>query len=396
MAVIDIKNATIKLRDGTEPVANTLEIKVGEGNLTYTETKNREYILDRGLIDSVRDGDEEPMELSFDLLWEEVIASNGGTLKPEEALKKIAGAAAWTSSDPDACQPYAVDVELELDANCLDVQEREILTFPDYRYESLPHDVRAGTISSSGSCNATVAIIEHAVAAKVAAAFDGANTEWLEATDNAIFPVGAAASFDFWFRAEGVAGNQALMTKWDDGTEEWAIHLVADKLRIDIAAAAPAGLGVNYEQSTTDFLADTWYHIVITYAAGVVLIYVNGVLDAGSTTTGTIPVVITDTVTVVQLGAGVDMDGAGDRYEFTGRLAEAFMYGTTILQASVTAIYNNGLGLLYANRAAAEAATIGWDLGELSGTRVAAVGAVNLTDNATVLYDNGIRVRLQG
>lgn len=396
MAVIDIKNATIKLRDGSEPVAKTLEIKVGEGNLTYTETKNREYILDRGKIDSVRDGDEEPMELSFDLLWEEIIASNGATLKPEEALKNIAGAADWVSSDPDTCQPYAVDVELELDANCLEDKEREIITFPDFRYETLPHDVRAGSISVTGSCNAETAIIEHAVAAKAAAAFDAANSEWLEAADNAVFPVGASASWDFWFYAEGVTGNQALVTKWDDGVEEWAIYLAGNKLRVDIGAAAPAGLGTNYEESTIDFVADTWYHIAVTYSAGTVLIYVNGVLDAGSTTTGTIPVTITDTVTVVQLGAMVDADGVGDRYFFTGRLAECFMYSSVITAGNVTNIYNNGLGLLYANRAAAEAATIGWDLGELSGTRVAAVGNVNLTDNGTVLYDNGIRVKLQG
>jgi hypothetical protein len=46
-AQIDLKNVTIKIVDGATP-ANELEIKIGEGNLTYSEKVNRQYIKDRG------------------------------------------------------------------------------------------------------------------------------------------------------------------------------------------------------------------------------------------------------------------------------------------------------------------------------------------------------------
>lgn len=405
MAVIDIKQATIKLRDGSTPAANQLEIKLGEGNLTYTETRNREYILDRGRIDSVRDGDEEPMELNFDGMWEEIMSSNGQPLKPEEALKKIAGAASWVSSDPDTCQPYAVDVELETDAECLTDKEREIITFPDFRYESIPHDTRAGTVSFSGSCNTTQAIIEHAAAAKNAAAFNGLNDEYLEAADNAIFPVTTTITWELWIYPETVTGQQGLITKWDDGVEEWAIYLEGSKVRVDVGAAAPAGLGVNYEQSSVDIVAKTWTSLFVTYSAGTVAIWIDGVEDTGSTTTGTIPVTITDTATVVRLGNFVDADGLGATSAYTGRLAEVFIYDAVLAAGVITSLFNEqlqdlgkGLGKAYADRTTAEKAdvAIGWDLGETSGTRVAAVGGVNLTDNNTVLYDNGIRVKLAG
>ena len=65
-AQIDLKKATVWLKDGATP-QNTLEIKVGEGNLTYSEKVNREYTLNRGILDKVRDGDQTPMDVSFDL-----------------------------------------------------------------------------------------------------------------------------------------------------------------------------------------------------------------------------------------------------------------------------------------------------------------------------------------
>jgi hypothetical protein len=392
MAVIDIKNAAVSLRDGSAPVANTLEIKVGEGNITYSETVNREYILDRGRIDSVRNGDEAPMDVTFALMWEEIVASAGQTLKPEEALKRFAGAASWISSDPDTCQPFALDVELEVDAQCLTTKEREYITFPDFRYESLEHDVRAGSISVTGKCNALFPVIEHAVAAKLAAAFDAANTQFLSAVDAAVFPTGAAAGMSFWFRAEGVVGNQALVTKWEDTTaEEWAVHLVADKLRFDVGAVAPAGLGVNYEESSIDFVADTWYHIALTYAAGVVAIYVDGVLDASSTTTGTIPTTIADTAAEFRVGA---FETAAAEEYFTGRIAELMLYSIAFAAGIATSLYNTGLGKTYANMSTAEKTSLvaAWDLGETGGTRVASIGGSNLTDNGTVLANSGIRV----
>lgn len=149
---IDLKDTTIKIKDGG---SEEIEIKIGEGNLTYTESRNMEYTLDKGILDEVREGDEVPMDISFDFVWEFITGTTGtaGVPSVEDALKNINKAAAWVSSDADACRPYAVDLELFHKPDCAG-EDLEISTFPDFRYEELAHDLREGTIACSGRCNA--------------------------------------------------------------------------------------------------------------------------------------------------------------------------------------------------------------------------------------------------
>lgn len=155
MAQIDLKLATITIRDGADP-ANYLEIRIGEGNLTWTERVEREYTLDRGRLDEIRNGDETPMEVSMDFLWEYYRGApgTGEPPTPVDALKKAGNAASWISSDSDACRPYAVDIQVEYDPEC-GTGNTETILLPDFRYEELSFDLREGTIACSGSCNAT-------------------------------------------------------------------------------------------------------------------------------------------------------------------------------------------------------------------------------------------------
>lgn len=150
-AVIDMKEVTIKLLDGSG-TPNELEIECGEGNFTWTEKIEREYRLNRGILDEVRDGDQQPVEISFDVKYEYIKGTTGTTAVPtvEDFLKQINAAAAYVSADADLCAPYAVDLTLLNTPGC---GENETLTFADFRYETLEHDVRAGTISCSGRAN---------------------------------------------------------------------------------------------------------------------------------------------------------------------------------------------------------------------------------------------------
>jgi len=152
MAQIDLKNATIKIKDGG---ANELTIKIGEGNLTWTEKKPRKYVKNRGNLDTVVDEDQEPVELRFDLVWEFLKASSGGTPTPHDAIKQRREASGWASTDSDACAPYAVDIELTHTVPCTDSTEDETITFSDFRWETLEQDLRNGTLSVSGMCNIT-------------------------------------------------------------------------------------------------------------------------------------------------------------------------------------------------------------------------------------------------
>jgi hypothetical protein len=155
MAQIDLKRATLKVKDGG---SNEIEVTIGEGNLTYTERKTIEYTPDRGVLDEVKEGDEVPMEIRLDFVWEYITSrSSGATPSIEDALKNIGGAAGWASTDADACRPYAVDIEILYQPTPSTCGDQETITLPDFRYEQLDHDLRAGTISCTGRCNATTA-----------------------------------------------------------------------------------------------------------------------------------------------------------------------------------------------------------------------------------------------
>lgn len=148
------------------PVANNavitwlphqLAVDIGEGNCTYDENRNMEYKLNRGVLDTVREGDEQPMDVKIDANWEFLRSVSGEDVTIEEALKATGRASTWVTSSSDACEPYAVNLIIDYQPSC--GSNREIITLPDYRYEKLSHDPKAGTISTSGKCNAKQATV---------------------------------------------------------------------------------------------------------------------------------------------------------------------------------------------------------------------------------------------
>jgi len=133
-----------------------VEVKIGDGNLTYTENVELEYELDRGVLDSVKKGDEQPLEVTIDFIYEFVTTGTGEAITPVDALKGIRGAAEFTSSSTDACEPFAVDLEINHDpGTCGGLVETELTLFPDFRYDSLEFDLDEAAISTTGRCNAT-------------------------------------------------------------------------------------------------------------------------------------------------------------------------------------------------------------------------------------------------
>jgi hypothetical protein len=138
-----------------------IEIKIGDGNLTYTENTEYEYLLDRGDLDTVREGNEVPMDVSMEFVYEFVRTGTSEAVTPVDALKGVGGAADWSSSSADPCEPYCVDVEIEHDPPC-GTAEREITLFPEFRRDSLEFDLSAATIACQGRCNATEPTITRA------------------------------------------------------------------------------------------------------------------------------------------------------------------------------------------------------------------------------------------
>jgi hypothetical protein len=144
--------------DDIDITGHFLQIRIGEGNATWTEKRPITYVKDRGLLDTVRRGDEEPVEVKLDATWVFLKASTGQPVTIEDALKNRGEAAGWTTSSADACEPYAVDIVIEHHPPC-STEEMEIYTLKDFRYEELGHDLKAGQLSITGKCNTVEAVV---------------------------------------------------------------------------------------------------------------------------------------------------------------------------------------------------------------------------------------------
>lgn len=155
MAQIDLRNSTITIWDGGE---NHIAVKIGEGNLSYSEKRNIEHVKRRGLLTTVREGDEEQLELELAFVWE-YITSVGSSDPPtvEDALKRKGPAAAWASTSPDPKAPYCVNLQVDYQPPCIGEAAWETIVFPEFHYSDLHHSLKDATVDLKGTCNRVMA-----------------------------------------------------------------------------------------------------------------------------------------------------------------------------------------------------------------------------------------------
>lgn len=151
MAQKSLQYSTLKIKDGG---SNNITVKLGEGTITWTQKRPVKYVKNRGLLDTVRIADQEPLEVSFTGVYEWIKGDTGDPVNIYEALTKTGEAASWASADADTCAPYAVDLEITYDPVCSGAKN-EIILFSDFRYESIDVDEKEGTFSIKGMCNVT-------------------------------------------------------------------------------------------------------------------------------------------------------------------------------------------------------------------------------------------------
>lgn len=138
---------------------NRLKIKVGTGNLSYTEKRNIEAMKDRGKLDQVRLGDEEMMDVNLEFTIRSMKASTGQDPTPEDVLKGRGAASGWKTTAIDPCDPYCVDIVVEQDPKCAEQQNQRI-TLRRFYWNNGAFDLKAATAAIGGVCNAQEAEIE--------------------------------------------------------------------------------------------------------------------------------------------------------------------------------------------------------------------------------------------
>ena len=135
-----------------------ISIKLGEGDVKWTEKNEFTYDLDRGNLDGVRKANEIPMDVSFNFIFDHVKSDSGEPITPMEAIKGIGAASEWVTSATDRCEPYAVDITV-IDTPPCAPANRETILFPDFRSESREASFKDASISISGRCNAQEPVV---------------------------------------------------------------------------------------------------------------------------------------------------------------------------------------------------------------------------------------------
>jgi hypothetical protein len=77
-----ISTLTKNLRDGTVVVSDgtgtpkTLTLLLDSGDLSWTESEEAVQVLDRGVLDHTREGDQVPVDISFSVKWVQLLAES--------------------------------------------------------------------------------------------------------------------------------------------------------------------------------------------------------------------------------------------------------------------------------------------------------------------------------
>lgn len=154
MAKFDLKNAIIKLVGGG--TGEEMTVKLGDGSISWTEYRNMEYELDRGKLDTVRLGDEQPLDVNLEFMWEWLRGVTGANT-PLDAIQVVAGTnsnyLSWTSTSADECEPFCIDIAIEYDVICGTTTYTEDITLAEFRYEQLDYSTADGQITVTGKCN---------------------------------------------------------------------------------------------------------------------------------------------------------------------------------------------------------------------------------------------------
>ena len=96
-SVRNFRDGILTIVDGTTPTANELEVVLDQGDVSYSEVTNVNTILDRGVIYSFREADEQPIEVTFSFMLTGMTGADA-SVEVRDALKHQGNASTWTNT----------------------------------------------------------------------------------------------------------------------------------------------------------------------------------------------------------------------------------------------------------------------------------------------------------
>ena len=134
-------------------------VHIGEGNMTYSEKRKIKYVTDRGILNTVKLEEDQPLEAKLAYEWDFLTSSiSEGVPTTEDVFKFRNLCANWVSTSPDKCEIPCVDIVLYNTPPCNGVSAEQIVLHM-FRWEDLAHDPKAGTVDVTGKCNTLTALV---------------------------------------------------------------------------------------------------------------------------------------------------------------------------------------------------------------------------------------------
>lgn len=175
-----------------------------------------------------------------------------------------------------------------------------------------------------------------------AIAFDGTN-DFIAVNNNPSLNLTTALTISAWVNPRVIVDStyQTIITKGAVNyayPTSYSLHYYGGAFRFHTSTGAPN------QVTTNGFWAsiNTWYHVVLTYNAGTVLIYVNGVQQL-TTTSGTMPTTLPQTVQNLNFSIPADLGGVPG--VLGGLIDEVRIWNRVLTNAEINTLYVNPYGM---------------------------------------------------
>lgn len=133
----NLRDGVIIIKDGSGS-PKSMTVPISEGDLAFTVNKPTFIVLNRGVIDSRKSGDQTPTDVSFSAKFEQWSYASGAStgLSVRDVIDGSAAAiaAGWVSTD--ACGPWSIDIEFRINDPC-NSGHYESLTFQKYHADTI-------------------------------------------------------------------------------------------------------------------------------------------------------------------------------------------------------------------------------------------------------------------
>lgn len=124
----NLRDAVLKIQDATPTTPNEVTVAIEQGDLKWTEEHPIIEVLDRGVLDHVRTGDEVSVKGSFSVKFCQFLKQTSETVPGVyEALTRKGSATGWVSTNTAACT-YACKLEFTIN-DCVTANQDEKIVF---------------------------------------------------------------------------------------------------------------------------------------------------------------------------------------------------------------------------------------------------------------------------